>query len=121
MGPPFMDPHYTACLFPIDAGHVGRKNQSHRESTIIFSMWSALCPSAWKSKPEKINKKGKQMEVHDWLKYRFVCVVFCLFLALISKQKSKLQTALKKLIVFNGTYIHTYIHTFIHTYLHTYI
>ena len=57
MGPPFMDPHYTACLFPIDAGHAGRKNQSHRESTIIFSMWSALCPSALESKPEKIEQK----------------------------------------------------------------
>ena len=97
MGPPFMDPHYTACLFPIDAGHVGRKNQSHRESTIIFSMWSALCPSAWKSKPEKINKKGKQMEVHDWLKYRFVCVVFCLFFGFDFKAEKQIADSIEEI------------------------
>ena len=71
MGPPFMD-HYTACFFPIDAGHVGRKIQSHRESTLPFCF-------GIQTRKKQNKKNSQQMEVHDWLKYRFVCFVLCFF------------------------------------------
>ena len=91
-------------------------------------MWSALCSSALESKRKnKTTKNNKQMEVHDWLKYRVVCVFFLVFWVGFQGRKTKLQTTLKKSIVFNDfaneeymyTYIHTYIHTGIQTYRHT--
>ena len=76
MGPPFMD-HYTACFFPIDAGHVGRKIQSHRENTIIFSLWSALCPSALESRPEKNKTKKTASKWRSMIGWNIGLFVLC--------------------------------------------
>ena len=61
-------------------------------------MWSAFCPSALESKPEKnkTTKKNKQMEVHDWLKYRVVCFVF-LFFGLDFKAEKQIADSIEEI------------------------
>jgi hypothetical protein len=92
----------------LDAKAEGQCANSIEEIDRFSRGFCDCCPAC-----PKPNEKNKPMEVHDWLRHMVVFLCFFCIVSWMPKQKSNVQTALKKLIVLNGFANKEYVYIYI--------